>query len=222
METVAAVTGLYFLFTRKLKFVTKLFIYLLCLTVLVEIIATYSPIAYFSEYQFFGFVKDTSFVRNYWIYNIRMIIAYFVYTYYFRSYLKDQQSKKLLMVLLMVFVVTAIVNLFSSDVFFTSFSAYSNITGSLLALLAIALYYYQFVNSDAILDVKKHLPVYISIGAMLLYFVLTPIFIYSRYFDIKENPDFVELYKTLLVVTNVLVYLIYTIGFIVCLRKNDS
>jgi len=224
VELLAALTGLYFLFRAKKKIETpiRFFIFFLCLTVVVEITGTYSPIAYFTDYEYFGFIKNTWLEKNFWIYNIYSIISFAVYISFFLWYLTNRNQKKIGYALLVVYIITCIVNLVLSDVFLNAFSSYTEVVGSILILFAIILYYFQMLYSDAILNYTKMLPFYISLGAMLLSFVLTPLVIYGRHFDVDRSPEFVELYKTLLVGTNVLVYLIYTIGFIICLKKKDS
>ncbi|RFN57911.1 hypothetical protein [Marixanthomonas ophiurae] len=220
VEAMAAVAGLILIRNRKTDKATKYFVYFLCFTILLEITGNYAPVAYYSGYKLFSFVEGTVFENNYWLYNINLIISYTIYISYFKWHLDNLGLRKFLNVILVLFIITSTLNLLFSDVYFVAFSAFTNVVGTVLVLLAISLYYYELLNSDAILKFDKSLPFYISLGAILLHLVLTPIFIYSRYFSLSESPEFVELYKTILLFTILLVYLLYTIGFFICLKKK--
>lgn len=219
IELLAAVAGLFLINKRKTDAATKYFIYFLCFTVLVEIVGYYAPLAYFSCYKLFYFVEGTVFENNYWLYNINSIISYVIYVSYFKWQLNSPRIRTFLNVILVLFVISCMLNLIFSDVYFIAFSSFTEVIGTILVLFSISLYYYQLLNSDEILKFDKSLPFYISLGAILLHLVLTPVFIYSHHFD-SESPEFVELYKTILLFTNLLVYLLYTIGFVICLKKK--
>jgi|TARA_R100000479_G_scaffold33554_3_gene14041 hypothetical protein len=218
----SAILGWYYIHAnKKAKLATKYFVYFLLLTTLVEIIGAYAPIAYFSEYKYFSFVEGTLFEENYWLYNIYALISFFIYVNYFKWHLENKLQRNLVSILLVLFVIGLIIDFSISGNFFNGYSAFGDIAGTLLVLFSISLYYYQLLTSDEILNFNTSLPFYISIGAILLHLVLTPLFIYSGYFD-SESPEFVELYKRIVLFTNLLVYLLYSIGFIICLRKKDS
>ncbi len=217
-----AFIGLYYIHTNKnVKKATEYFVYFLCLTAFVDILGAYAPIAYFTDYEYFSFVKGTVFEDNYWLFNGYTIVSYFMYISYFKWHLESAQQKKLITVLLVLFIVGQIIDFSISGTYFESYSSYGDIAGTILVLLSISFYYYQLLTSDEILKFNTSLPFYISMGAILLHLVLTPIFIYSSYFD-AGSPDFVELYKRILLFTNLLVYLLYSIGFLICLRKKGS
>ena len=221
VELLAACIGLFYITNYKVNKPTRYFTYFLLFTVLVEVIGSYAAIAYFSDYKYFGFVKGTLFEENYWLYNSYTIISSFVYVSFFKMHLENANHRKILTILLILFVVGMVFESVFSETFFVSYSAYGEMIGTLLILLSISLYYYQLLTGDEILIFNTSLPFYISIGAILLHLVLTPIFIYSKYFD-AESPEFVELYKRILLFTNLLVYLLYSFGFIICLKKKDS
>ena len=120
------------------------------------------------------------------------------------------------------FLLSSVINLFTSEVFFVAYSAYTGIAGTLVLILSIALYYFQLVRSDEVLKIGRLLPFYISIGAVILHLCLTPFFIYSNYFSESLSKDFVGTYLVVLKFTNLLVYSIYIFGFIICLKKRSS
>jgi hypothetical protein len=105
--------------------------------------------------------------------------------------------------------------------FFVKFMPICNILGTLFIFLSIAFYYMELLKSDQILQVQKSLPFYISVGALLFHIITTPLFIYSVYYSNSVDPSFVSLYRQVIFGINYLLYLIYIIGFLICLRTKD-
>ncbi|MCT8339859.1 hypothetical protein MG296_07325 [Flavobacteriaceae bacterium TK19130] len=223
LEIAAALLGIFYLNSGARSNAAKLIVYFLCLTALVEIVGSYAALAYFSNYTYFSFVENTPFVRNYWLYNIYNIVAVIVYCEYFRRQLAHRILKSVLLAGMVLFTILEVANLFiHTDIYFNAYTAFSSIGGTVLVLFAIGLYYYHLLNSNDILEFTHHLPFYISIGAILLHITHTPLFIYSNYFNEEKGAEFVDLYRMLMLITNVLVYLTYAIGFLLCRRKKDS
>ena len=221
LEFAAAVLGSLYLKRIPGHKSAKLFVAFLWFTVIFELLASYAPLTYFFKLEVFSFVLDTPFETNYWAYNIYFLINYFVYITYVKWQLVSRWQRKLINILLALFLSTSIVNLFTSQVFFEAFSAYTNITGTLVLLFVIGLYYYQLVRSDMVLRIGWLLPFYVTIGAVILHVCLTPFLIYSAYFQSAIHPDFTGAYLIVLKVINLLVYSIYILGFIICRRKKS-
>lgn len=219
----SAIFGLRYLKKNKTDKAIHLFVYFLCFTVLVEIVGSYTAIRYLTNNEWFGFTLGTSFERNLWLYNAYSIISFVVYIQFFRLQLRSNTNRSIIAFLLIAFVFGSVLNLVYSGVYLKGFSAFTNVTGSLILLLAIAIYYYQLLTSDAILEIKRSIIFYISIGAIILHIALTPILIYSIYYNRNNGYDeFLTMFRIVLFSTNVLVYLIYTAGFILCRNKKSS
>lgn len=75
-------------------------------------------------------------------------------------------------------------------------------------------YYYEMLKSDKILNFYKNLAFYVSVGVLIRYLVVTPIFIYSKYYT-NASPDFVEMYGLIIIVSNVFMYGMFITGFII-------
>ena len=193
------------------------------ITILNEAISAYPIIGYYTDFEYFGFTKNTRFERNFWFVNIYQIISFIIYILFFRFHLKSKRHRAVVAWLLIAFVISAIINLALSGIYFEAFSAYTNIVGTFLLLITIAIYYYQLLTSDAILEIKRSITFYISIGAIILHIALTPLLIYSLFFSKEANsPEFVELNRIMFRIINLLVYLIFTVGFIICRNKKSS
>ncbi len=220
VEIIAACLGLYYLKKKsKVNKVTKQLVYLLWVTVFVELIGTYTLIAYFSDYQIFGFVKDTVFERNYWLFNVYLIYSFAFYSYYFSSLHENEKTRKRFYYAIVLFVVTAIINLFFSDTYFTQMDTYIEVAGTLLILVTTVSFYFSLLKSDTILNLKRYLPIYISIGVLVFNLCISPLEIFSQYYK-AINPSFVNLRITLLLVANIFMYGMFSLGFIVCSKKS--
>src|SRR5690554_6418925 len=92
LEIIAVALGTYFLFTRKVTKTIKLYIYLLIVTLLVEVLALYTAVAYFSDYKYFSIIEGTPFVANFWMYNILEVFSVSFLLYYFGRLLTDRKS----------------------------------------------------------------------------------------------------------------------------------
>lgn len=221
-ELLAAFAGTYYL-TKNPKAGTavRIFVYFLWFTLLVEIIGLYTAYAYFTNYRGVEFLKGSLFESNHWLFNIYQIFSYLIYFLFFILHLKLEKYRKILVYFTAFFVVTAILNLIFSGIFFNAFSAYTHIIGTVILILCISAYYYELLSSDRILYFYKNVEFYISIGALIFHVVTTPLFIYSKYFKL-QNPDFLSVYFFILKSVNFFLYGIIILGFLVCTFRRKK
>ena len=220
-EFVAAIAGIYYLRKTSATGYNKYLVAFLCIIVLVEISGWYAPLAYFSDYSYFSFVKDTVFRNNYWIFNIVIIASAVFYILYFRSFIKDENWKKVLKILMYLYVISAVIFLIMTDIYFVGYSQFSTISGTLLIFFSVVIFYLQLLKSDILLNLKFFLPLYISIGVLIFHLCITPIDIFSEYF-IKEEKIFVNLKVNVAKYANIFMYSTFAIGFLICSRKKIS
>lgn len=221
LEFLAALSGSYYLRKTKHSPMVRYFVWFLWLTVFVEIIATYAGAAFHSDYKYFSFIKGTPFAGNYWIYNIYSIIAFTAYISLFSFHLQDKKWRKGLLFTTGIFIVSSIVYLFVTDVYFKAHSSFTFFVGSLIVLISIGVFYWELLKSDEILAVKRSIHFYISIGALVYHLGFVPLVIYSRYYNM-ESPEFVKIYVFILYGINYFLYSLYTLGFVICSRKKRS
>ncbi|SHJ06936.1 hypothetical protein SAMN04488508_105165 [Aquimarina spongiae] len=219
LEVFAALAGTFFVLKNKDR-VVKYFVYYLWLTVFVETVGTIPRIIRSTEYL--NFLKGTIWMENDWLYNSYVIITFIIYAVFFRAYMKNEFFKKILKSLIVFFFLTSVLNLFFSDVFFNGLSSYSMIMGSILLLVSVMLYFYEVLQSESILSFHKSLPFYIAIGALVFYLSMTPLFIFNKYYSFRSNPEFVGIYRTIREIAIIFMYTCFTIGFLLCSKKNKS
>jgi hypothetical protein len=216
VEIFAAIAGTIFL--KKVpayNLSTKYFVRFLWLTVAVETIGTYAPLAYFEGYQFFSFLENSSFLDNKWLYNSFAVVTSIFYTYYFGQFIKSKIQRVILKLLAVLFVISSIVNLAISGVFFIEDSEYVYLVGTFLVFFSITLFYFELLKSDMLLNLKRYLPFYISIGVLVFSLCMTPISLFSEYFN-QENSEFVKLQSHLILYSNLFMYTFFIIGFYIC------
>lgn len=222
LELIAALAGIYYLNKKvSLKKSDYFLVYFLWFTFFIEVIGIYAPVAYFSKYEYFGFIKDSVFENNIWLYNIYLLASYSFFIYYFRSFLHKAKEKKVLKISTFLFLVLGSINLLYSGVFFKDYSLFSTIIGSLLVLISVILFYFNILKSDKIINLKKHLPIYISIGVLVFNLSITPLDIFSKYFS-EENRLFIEIKTNILIFANIFMYTAFIIGFLVCAKKKTK
>ena len=220
LELIAALSGSYYLLKKSnVKKNNKYLVYFLWFTLVVDVFGSYAAIAYFTEYKYLGFIEDTVFRDNRWLYNIYMLLFYVFFIKFFIYHSVNIKLKKLLNIFTIVFIVLAVFNLIISDVLFYKSSTFASLIGTILTLLSIFLFYFDLLNRDKILKLKYYLPIYISIGVLVFVLLVTPIDIFSAYFN-KENNIYFKLKGTVLLGVNIIMYTSFTLGFLVCAKNK--
>ncbi len=218
-EILAAISGLICMKYLKSK-ASRYFVFFLCITVLVETFGMLSM--RFEKWHFLDAYRNSRFIiNNYWLYNFYYLFNYAFYTMFFRSYIIDPKKRKTLAFLVSIYMITSFFNLMFSGVLFESYSSYNTIFGTFLILISVFMYFFEMLKSDKILKFYKNIEFYVAIGALTFHLCTTPLFIYSKYFK-EENDDFLSVYYFILPLAIIFMYTCYTIGFIICSRKNKS
>jgi len=222
LELLAVIAGTFYLRNNtNTLLVNKYLVYFLWYTFINELIGSFAPIAYFTNYEYFSFVKNTLFSDNVWLYNIYTLVSFSFFGYYFITLLQSEKLKKRLYIIYFSYLVIGIINLFVTDIFFKGSSIYTSIVGTILLLSIIIVFYFDLLQNDIILDLKKHLPVYISLGVLVFYLSVTPLDIFSRYFN-SDNDIFVSLRTNILLFANIFMYSTFILGFILCTKKKAT
>ena len=221
-ELIAAIGGAFYLFRkREIKPIIRIFVIFLWFSMFYDLAGFYSTFAYFYNYEYLAFIKDTPIERNFWWYNIYHLISYSMYCLLFIYHLENEKKRKILKIIFLGYILTAIIYLFYSGDFFTSYSSYTMILGTFLLLICVGLYYFELLTSRKILNFYKEPIFYISVGSLIFYLVVTPLGIYSMHIS-SLNPEFLQVYVIVLKVANIFMYSCYTIGFLKGSEKQQS
>jgi len=221
VELLAALMGTLYWLKNKNDVLNKLLVLFLWINFLVEIIGIYPTVAYYTNYEYFSFVKDTPFKRNKWMYNIFIPLTYFFYAYYFRKHITNELNRKLIKIGAYLYLLGSTINLLLTDVYFTTDSKFSVIVGSALLLLCVFLYYFELLRSNYVLELKQRLSFYVSVGLLVFTLCATPILILSHYFsESSGNSLFIALHGKVILGANIFMYLTFALGFYLCSKKK--
>lgn len=219
LEGTAAVAGLYFYKKHPGNKAAGMFAYFLLITYVVEAIGFFPAMIYWNE--FLHFLKDGFFYKNFWLYNPYLIISFVVYLTFFRKNIHNEKVSELLKKLIGVYAAACILVLIFTDVFFNTISTFTYVTGSILLLALIFYYYFEILLSNRILNIKRDISFYISLGAVVHFLTTTPIFIYFNYFT-NKSPEFIQLSSAVMIAMNIFMYSTYTFGFLFLTHKTSK
>lgn len=220
-EFIAALVGTVYITKCRGDRISRYFVYFLWFTTLFDTFFTWFPVL-IKNYDRLLFLKDTFLFKNHWAYNSYDLISFSFYLFFFLNFIESVKIKRIGGYLIITFLFTSLLNLFFSGVFFKSPALFGLIVGTLLLLVFIVYFYFQVLQSDKILNFYKILVFYISVGALVFHLLVNPIFIYGEYYKTAKSPEFVGIYRSILIFANIFMYTCYTIGFIVCYKKNKS
>lgn len=223
LEIITVGLGIYFLFNRKVSKTIKLYIYLLIVTLLVEVLALYTAVAYFSDYKYFTIVEGTPFAANFWLYNIFEVCTISFLLYYFGRLLTNRRNAFILLGLGIAFILSSIiVFIVTQGTFFGQVSSYVTISGAFLLLISIGFYLIELLQGKLSLKGQDKFPVFIVVGVGISYMASLPFLIYSSYYFNDSDREFVDLYVRALQIINIIVYLIIINGLFICLSKKNT
>ncbi|MCM8570587.1 hypothetical protein NE848_14420 [Gramella jeungdoensis] len=213
-ELIAAISGIFYLYSKKKPAkADKLIVFTINLIFVIDLFAIiYSVYYHVYDYAYIEFIKETPFRTNLWIYNILTLVTGSLFTVYFLMQTQSGKLKKAIGTLVVIYIISSIIHFFTSDVFFLTTSAYVYIYGAFLICISIAAYYLELVRTERILNFRRELPLYISIGLIIYQLGITPLFIFQRYVGVSE--DFSEVYGNVLDLANFFMYSVFAFGFL--------
>ncbi len=218
LEGCSAIAGFYYINKKSEEKSNQLLTFFLLLTFLTEAIGTIPLIIYHQESL--HYLKGTVWYSNYWLFNPYNIISFVLYVVYFKLQLGNFLLKKILNVGIVFFVISSITNLILSDVFFNSYSSYTQFSGIILLFLSISFYYYELLISNRLLEIKNSVPFYVSISFLLFNLISMPLWIYMEYYS-NRSPEFVIMYRYIYITANILLYSTYIFAFIYCAQQKQ-
>ncbi len=177
----------------------KLFLYFLSYSLLTEIIGTYI-ISYFN-------------IRANLVYNTWWIFSTLFYMFFFLSRINALVKRNIIIGLISLFIIYNIINVgffkdYKNQIFVDSF-----IIGCIFIVVTIMLYYTEILNSNAILNIKKSIFFWISIGVLIFNIGMIPVFV------IAEFIDYTGVFRYIILGLNIIMSLCFITGFIVSKKE---
>ncbi len=219
-ELISAIAGYLYIIKYREDKKSRYFVWFLWVTFFVELFGTLPSLIYY--FNLFPSLKGTFLENNDWLFNVFFIFNFCFYVYYFWIHYKTKWFKTFMKTLTVVYVLGAIINLILTDIYFKGISSFTYVIGTILLFVGGILYLYEMLQSDKILAFYKTVPFYIAIGSIIFHLVVTPLFIYDKYYDLEKNPELVGVSRIIFNSAIIFLYTCYTIGFLVCLKRNKS
>lgn len=213
-ELIAVLAGLFYLYRNKNAVkADRLIVFTMILIFVIDLSAVcYSVYGHVYDFAYIEFLKDTPFRTHFWIYNILTLITGSLFTIYFLMQTNSVNLKKIIGSLMIIYIISSIIHFFTNEVFFLTTSAYVYIFGAFLICISIAVYYLNLLRTDRILNFRRELPLYISVGLIIYQLGITPLFIFQRY--IGGSDDFQAVYSWTIDFANFFLYSVFAFAFI--------
>lgn len=219
VEILAAVTGCILL--KKYKSSTAvLFIYFLVYSLLVDAVSWYYQI-----FQYLGLEKilnDSIFEKNYFYVTIFWGIAAPVfYCFYFYNVIQSLKVKSILKIGGFSFAMISLIILWlNNDFIYHSYIPSIQLLSTLMIILCVSCYFYDFLKSDKILYFYKSLNFYISSIILLWWLISTPLDFYELYYS-TADWNFIFLKWQIFLFANIFMYSFFTFALIWCKPEKN-
>jgi len=137
-----------------------------------------------SDFFFYFYYKLTNLPTEKY-YSICLAIVFLMYLLYYYKLIYLPLLKKIQLVLLVLFFVNIFAVSFIEKSFFENLSFNIFYINILLLIFSIILFLYQTFNSDKIFEIKNYLPFWLSVGSLIFYTGIIPLF----FFRVKVSED---------------------------------
>lgn len=218
-EVLAAVSGSYYL--KKVKDNRlKIFVSYLWLTAIVEFLALYTfllPTS--SDSEWLQSLKNSGFSNNTWLYNIYSFLAIGLIGIFYASLINRRRTRNVILTIFLMYSAFTVLYFLLTDTFFKMSIPYSLLIGTCIICIYVVLYFLELIKSDEILKFYKLPTFYISVGLLLWYVSVSPLFIFNAYFN-SISTEFGEFRALLLLFINICTYSCFAFGFLYPLRKT--
>lgn len=197
-------------------------VYYLWLVIVVESYGFMVGLSKQTNYEYFGYLRDTFFEDGRWATNIFSALFTVLFIKYFLNFIKNIRERIIIQVLTLCYIVLALILFFDLENLQLPVIPTLLITGSLLLFITILLFLLNLLKIDQVIDLKTYFPLYVALGYLFFLLSTTPIDIYIKYYDIELNESYVNLRASIYLYINLFLYSTITLGFILCFWKKKS
>lgn len=219
VELMAALCGSYYL-KKEDDDRLRVFVYYLWMTFAFELVGNYG---YFmsDNYDNIWFIalKNSLFCSNIWLYNVYAYLAIGMISIFYYNLMKSFATKITILCVIIGYSIFSIIFYLVTDAFFRFSMPYQLTIGVGIICLYVLLYFLQLIKSDNILEYFKLPSVYISIGLLLWYLCIIPLFLFNVYFY-SISTEFGKFRILLLLIINICTYSWFSFGFLYPLYRK--
>ena len=154
-------------------------------------------------------------INTFPIFNTWNLVNHFFYLFFFLHLLQNSLKRKIVIFIIGIYAVfTAVVIAFYVD-FLSKFLSINSVIGSILIVISIMIYFSELLQSDEILNLKKSIYFWISLGVLLFNIGFIPVYI------IAEFIVFGGVFKIITFLLNLLMISCFVTGFIVSKKEYN-
>lgn len=219
----SAIIG-FILFRKYKNTSTKYLILFLGYVVLIELLAYYPTML--KEYESLNSLKllidKTVFKQNYWIYTLFWHIGSIMfYSFFYFKILKKKNNKLIVKYVSTIFLLSSLlwIVINRNDFFVASFP-FIKVTGTLVIILYVVLYFIESLMSDESLTFFKSINFYISSILLIWWLITGPVVFFESYVS-KADWNFILLRWQIYLSANIFMYLGFAFALIFCNPEND-
>lgn len=151
-----------------------------------------------------------------WLYNIYYLVYFCMLLIIFRSFLKHRKNKVIVTFFIYCYLISLVINGLYQN-YLTELQIIPHIFVSCLLIITITFYFIEILNSEKVLEVKRNLLFWISIGLLIHSIGSIPFRILRNYYN-GLTDGHVSFLTT--VILTVIMNLCFIIGFIWSDRKQ--
>lgn len=167
--------------------------------------------------EILGFVVGVLYrINTFPIYNIWNLVNHFFYLFFFLSLLKSTFKRNLVKYSIVFYTIYTLINISLFSDFFNTYLDINVVIGSILIVVSIMIYFSELVQSDGILNLKKSMFFWISLGALVFNIGGIPVDVIARFIS------FGTVFRIITLLLNILMAGFFITGFIISKKEFNT
>ncbi|PKV49380.1 hypothetical protein ATE84_1402 [Aquimarina sp. MAR_2010_214] len=184
IQCIAALTGLFFLFTYKINGLLKWFSIFLIYIFINDIIA-YNTRHWFPN------------SNNLILYNISTTSTFLFLFFIYHWHTKEKTSKRFIKYFITLYIITLFICGFYEN-YLVQLQSIPFLLGAFLLMISIIFYYAELLKSEQMQEIKKEFLFWISAGLLIYYMGITPFSIVRNYYASQNEPSIIFILNSIL------------------------
>lgn len=158
-------------------------------------------------------------INNMAYYSILSTIILLLYFYFYYQQIKNAAYKKIILYAAIFLGIFSVLNIIFIQKLFEKFTSYNFCIGSVIMCVIICMYVIETMKSDQVIDLKRNLLFWVSIGLFFYYLMNIPVMAGYNYLLESDSFTLRMIYRY---ITNVVLYIQYTLFIIgaICMKRT--
>ncbi len=158
-------------------------------------------------------------INNMAYYSILSTIILLLYFYFYYQQIKNAAYKRIILYAAIFLGIFSVLNIIFIQKLFEKFTSYNFCIGSVIMCVIICMYVVETMKSDQVIDLKRNLLFWVSIGLFFYYLMNIPVMAGYNYLLESDSFTLRMIYRY---ITNVVLYIQYTLFIIgaICMKRT--